>query len=202
MPRCIPPPTMPLMEPSRKRGTITVVQGSMFAGKTERLIAFLREAQKSGRRVRAFKHAIDNRYDATHLVTHRNDSFPAIAVRDVEAILLQCEEIDCLAVDEGQFFGEALVDAVVKMRSAGKFIIIAGISHDAWGRPFDPMPQLSAVADAVEVQQSPCKICRKPAPYTQRMVPVTTPTMVGGLGDYEPRCAEHFTPLAGEPEQR
>lgn len=193
---------MARMEPSRKRGTITVVQGSMFAGKTERLIAFLREAEKSGRRVRAFKHAIDNRYDASHLVTHRNDNFPAIPVCDAAAILRQCEEIDCLAVDEGQFFGEALVEAVVQLRAAGKFIIIAGISHDAWGRPFKPMPQLSAVADAVEIKQSPCRVCKKPAPYTQRMVPVTTPTMVGGLGDYEPRCAEHFTPLPGEPEQR
>jgi len=190
------------MDASRKRGTITVVQGSMFAGKTERLIAFLREAQKAGRRVRAFKHAIDDRYDATHLVTHRNDSFPATPVRDVAAILLHVTDVDCLAVDEGQFFGEELVEAVVQLRGAGKSIIIAGISHDAWGRPFHPMPQLSAVADAVEVKQSPCKICKKPAPYTQRMVPVTTPTMVGGLGDYEPRCAEHFTPLAGEPEVR
>ena len=190
------------MDASRKRGTITVVQGSMFAGKTERLIAFLRDAEKAGRRVRAFKHAIDNRYDAVHLVTHRNDSFPAVPVADVAAILRQTTDVDCIAIDEGQFFGEALVEAVVQLRAAGKSTIIAGISHDAWGRPFEPMPQLSAVADAVEVKQSPCKVCKKPAPYTQRMVPVTTPTMVGGLGDYEPRCAEHFTPLEGEPEVR
>jgi len=190
------------MEPSKKKGSITVVTGSMFAGKTERLIAFLRDAEKAGRRVRAFKHCIDNRYDATHLVTHRNESFPAVPVSDAAALMAQAEDADCIAIDEGQFFGLPLVDAVARLRAAGKSIIIAGIANDAWGRPFEPMPQLSAVADAVEVKQSPCSVCRKPAPYTQRMVPVHTPTMVGGLGDYEPRCAEHFTPLNGEPEKR
>ena len=69
----------------------------MFAGKTERLIAFLREAQKAGRRVRAFKHAIDNRYDATHLVTHRNDSFPAVAVRDAGLTEVAPGTITCIA---------------------------------------------------------------------------------------------------------
>ena len=190
------------MEPSKKKGSITVVTGSMFAGKTERLIAFLREAEKAGRRVRAFKHCIDNRYDATHLVTHRNESFPAVPVSDAAALMAQAEDADCIAIDEGQFFGLSLVDAVARLRAAGKSIIIAGIANDAWGRPFEPMPQLSAVADAVEVKQSPCSVCKKPAPYTQRMVPVHTPTMVGGLGEYEPRCAEHFTPLNGDPEKR
>jgi thymidine kinase len=174
----------------------------MFGGKTERLIARLRQAVSEGFRVRAFKHAIDNRYDAHHLVTHTQDRFDAIPVPDATTIMSNSEDVDLVAIDEGQFFRNALVPVVRQLLDRGVSVIIAGISHDAWGRPFEPMPQLHDMADDITLRQSPCRICGKPSPYTQRMTPVNTLHMVGGLDDYEPRCADHFTPLAGPPEPR
>src|SRR6185436_2580077 len=108
-------------------------------------------------------------------------------------------DAECVASDEGQFFKPVLVDVVRKLCEGGKHVMIACISHDAWGRPFDRMPQLAETADAVEAKLAPCRVCGKPAEFTQRMVPVTTPTMVGGLESYEPRCQDHFTPLEGSP---
>jgi thymidine kinase len=96
----------------------------------------------------------------------------------------------------------ALLPVVQTLLDRGVTVIVAGISHDAWGRPFEPMPQLTALADETVVQQAPCRVCGQPSPYTQRMTAVNTLHMVGGLDDYEPRCAEHFTPLSGPPEQR
>ncbi|MEK6642293.1 MAG: thymidine kinase [Planctomycetota bacterium] len=184
------------------RGKLEIVEGSMFGGKTERLIAELRQAQAAGKRVRAFKHCIDNRYDVLHLVTHTQDRFDAVPVPTPEAILDQCGDVDFIAIDEGQFFKLPLIPVVRELLNRGVSIIIAGISHDAWGRPFEPMPQLRSMADVVTAKQSPCRLCGKPSPFTQRMSPINTLHMVGGLDDYEPRCKEHFTPLDSPPENR
>ncbi len=174
----------------------------MFGGKTEHMIARLRAAVGEGRRVRAFKHAIDDRYVADHIVTHRRDAFEACRVTGADAILELAGDAELVAIDEGHFFNQALVPVVRSLLDRGISVIVAGISNDAWGRPFEPMPQLAAIADRVIVKHAPCRVCGRPAPYTQRITEVSTIHMVGGLDDYEPRCAEHFTPLAIPPENR
>jgi len=185
-----------------KKGHLEVVHGSMFGGKTEHLISCLRRAQSRGQRVRAFKHCIDDRYDPTHLVTHTQDHFDAVRVPDAESILMRCDDVDFVAIDEVQFFKLPLLGVVRALLDRGISVVVAGISHDAWGRPFEPVPQLVEMADHVEVRQSPCRVCGAPSPYTQRMTQVDTLHMVGGLDDYEPRCEAHFEPLPGPPEQR
>ncbi len=174
----------------------------MFAGKTEHMIAWLRQEQAAGKTVRAFKHAIDDRYDPDHLVTHRGDHFDALRAPTAAAILDHCGAADVVAVDEGHFFRMALIPVVQELLQRGVTVIVAGITNDAWGRSFEPMPQLAALADDEVVLQAPCRVCGADSPFTQRMVPVYDPHMVGGLDDYEPRCAAHFEPLPGPPEQR
>lgn len=196
------PGTIAPVNAKSQKGRLEIVHGSMFAGKTEHLIARLRQARKDGLRVKAFKHSIDNRYDATHLVTHTQDRFDAIPVPDAAAVLAQSTDADVIAIDEGQFFREPLVPVIEELLGRGVSVLVAGISNDAWGRPFDPMPQLMNMADEVVTKYSPCRVCGEPAAFTQRMSPVDTLHMVGGLSDYEPRCAEHFTPLPGPPESR
>lgn len=174
----------------------------MFAGKTEHVIARLRQEQSRGRTVKAFKHLIDDRYDPDHLVTHRGDHFDALRVSDAAAILNLSEGADLVAIDEGHFFTTGLIPVVRELVKRGVTVIVAGITNDAWGRPFEPMPQLAAIADEEVVLQAPCRVCGSPSPFTQRMVAVNTPHMVGGLDEYQPRCARHFTPLPDPPEQR
>ncbi len=174
----------------------------MFAGKTEYLIARLRTEQAAGRRVRAFKHAIDDRYAADSLVTHPGDRFEAIRVPSAAALLEHIDEADVIAIDEGHFFKQALVPVVQELLRRGVTVLIAGISNDAWGRPFEPMPQLAAQADEEILRQAPCRVCGQPSPYTQRMTPVLTEFMVAGVADYEPRCAAHFEPLPLSVEPR
>src|SRR4029434_10698752 len=86
-----------------------------------------------------------------------------------------------------------------RLRQASKRVIVVGLENDAWGNPFDPMPQLAAMAVHVVIRRLACTKCGEAAPFTQRMVPVTDRTMVGGVGEYEPRCRKHFEPLEGAP---
>jgi len=194
--------TIFLVSDTNKRGRLEVVHGSMFGGKTEHMIARLRQAESHGHCVMAFKHAIDDRYDPDHLVTHRKDRFDAIRVPDGDSILALCNGADLVAIDEGHFFKNALIPVVQSLLDRGITVIVSGITHDAWGRPFEPMPKLSDMADEEVLRQAPCRVCGEPSPYTQRMTDVDTLHMVGGLDDYEPRCAAHFTPLATPPESR
>jgi thymidine kinase len=178
---------------------LIVIHGSMFAGKTETMIDRLRRAESEGKTVLAFKHEIDDRYEPDHLVTHRGGRFHARRVSGPERILELCDAYATIAVDEAQFFGTGLLAVVEVLLGRGQDVYVAGITHDAWGRAFQPVPELARRASEVVLLQAPCCVCGAPAPYTQRMAPVTTARMVGGLDEYEPRCARHFVPLTDPP---
>ncbi len=191
-----------LSKSTARDGRLEVIRGCMFAGKTQGLIARLRTAQRDGLAVKAFKHRIDDRYDATHLITHNQDRFDADRAVDADDISRKSDGADVVGIDEGHFFGTRLLVVVKQMVAEGKHVIIAGIDNDAWGRPFPPMPELAAMADEDVLICRPCTKCGRDARFSQRMVPVTTEFMVGGVGEYEPRCADCFTPLPGPPPEQ
>lgn len=174
---------------------LTVVCGCMFAGKTRRLIELLQAHQQAGRRVAAFKHALDTRYDPCRLATHDQRRFRAEAVRDSAELTVRCEGWEVVGVDEAHFFGRSLTAACETICSRGQILLLAGLDHDAWGRPFPPVPELAARAGRVETLTTRCSRCGQPARYSQRLVPVTDPAMVGGPAEYEARCRACFTPL-------
>lgn len=176
-------------------GRLEVLCGSMFAGKTTMLIDRLEAARRSGLRVVAIKHAIDDRYHNARLVTHNGRGFDAVSATGPSDVLERAVGADVVGLDEGHFFGRGLVAVVKALLSRGVRVIIAGLENDAWGRPFPPFPHLRELAAEVVELRSPCTICGAPSPYSQRMVPVTDEFMVGGVGDYQPRCAAHFEPL-------
>jgi len=176
-------------------GRLVVICGCMFAGKTTRLIELLRTAAAAGRRVLAVKHADDTRYDPTRLATHDGRSFAARPLRDAGEILTLAANCDVVGVDEAHFFGRGLTAVCVELVRLGRDVVVVGLEHDAWGRPFPPLPDLVARAADVEVCTAPCTVCGRPARFTQRMVPVTSLTMVGGPGEYEPRCERCFVSL-------
>ncbi len=181
------------------RGRLEVICGCMFAGKTAHLIARLLEARAAGFAVLAFKHALDIRYSPAALATHDHRRFEALPVRDVATIRAKAAGVRVVGIDEGQFFGEEIVTLCRDLRAAGKRVIVAGIDFNAWGCPFEPMPRLKEIAERVDVCCMPCTACGRPARYTQRIVPVESDDMVGGPGEYEPRCERCFVPLPGFP---
>ncbi len=118
-----------------------------------------------------------------------------MAVASATQILREAAHAEVLGIDEAQFFGRELVRVCWEFRAVGCDVIVAGIDHDAWGQPFPPLPRMIALADEVERLEAPCTVCGRPSPFSQRMVPVVAGEMVGGPGQYEPRCVAHFKPL-------
>lgn len=175
-------------------GWIEVIVGSMFSGKTEELIRRLRRAQIAQQKVAIFKAKIDRRYAKDYLVSHSEQRIASTTVTSAEEIISLAESAHVVAIDEGQFFGPDLVDVCETLANAGKRVIVAGLDQDFRGEPFEPMPQMLAVAEFVTKTLAICMVCGNPANRTQRLIPDSHRVLVGAMDAYEARCRNCFEP--------
>jgi thymidine kinase len=179
-------------------GWVEVITGSMFSGKTEELLRRLRRAEIAGQDVAAFTPAIDDRYGETTLGSHAGRTWEATVVDDTaEGVRelpghLNGEQV--VAIDEANFFPEELVGLCQDLASDGRRVLVSGTDQTFRGEPFDPVPQLMAVAEYVEKFQAICTQCGEPATRNQRLIDgdpahYDDPTiMVGAEESYEARC--------------
>ncbi len=177
-------------------GWIEVICGSMFSGKTEELIRRLRRAQIARQRVQIFKPRIDERYSHDHLVSHSEMRLKSEAVSSADEILQKIDwRAEVIGVDEAQFFDSKLVQVCNQLADLGKRVVVAGLDKDYLGKPFEPMPQLMAIAEYIEKTLAICMKCGNPANYTQRLVDSSDRVLVGASGTYEARCRRCFEPV-------
>jgi len=180
-------------------GWIEVITGSMFSGKSEELIRRLRRAQIARQKVQIFKPAIDHRYSESHIVSHSEMRIESQAVRSAREILALVDlGTDVIGIDEGQFFDQELVVVANQLAEQGKRVIIAGLDMDYLGKPFEPMPQVLAIAEDITKTHAICMQCGNPASYTQRLIASNERVVVGAAGSYEARCRHCFDPHLAE----
>src|SRR6188508_603233 len=174
----------------------------MFSGKSEELIRRVRRAQIARQRVQIFKPKIDDRYAADHIVSHSEMKMPSLVVASSREILEKVEDrTEVVGVDEGQFFDPGLVQVANTLADRGVRVIVAGLDQDFTGRPFDPMPQILAVAEYVDKTLAICMQCGAPANRTQRLTEATDRVVVGGSQEYEARCRRCFQPGTSRPPE-
>ena len=177
---------------SGKKGSIEVICGSMFSGKTEELLRRLKRAKIAKQRVEIFKPAIDTRYSSVDVVSHDNNSIPSTPVESSGNILLLTSEVDVVGIDEAQFFDEGIVDICNYLANTGLRVIIAGLDMDFRGNPFGPMPALMAIADDVSKEHAVCVRCGNPGYVSHRLVAGDKQVLLGELNEYEPICRHCF----------
>jgi thymidine kinase len=170
-------------------GWIEVICGSMFSGKSEELIRRLRRAQIAKQRVQIFKARLDSRFSDDHIVSHSDMKIKSQLVsRAPDIVDMLDTRTQVVGIDEGQFFDLELVSVCNKLADMGKRVIIAGLDQDYRGRPFDPMPQLLAIAEYITKTLAICVRCGAPANRTQRTVDSEDRVLVGAMDSYEARC--------------
>ena len=169
-------------------GSIEVICGSMFSGKTEELIRRLKRAQIAKLRVEIFKPRTDIRYHDTDVVSHDSNVVGAIAVDHSSAILLLDTETQVVGIDEGQFFDDNLPEVCNTLANKGIRVIVAGLDMDFSGKPFGPLPALMAIAELVTKVNAVCVCCGSPAMYSYRKVANENRILLGEKESYEPRC--------------
>ena len=184
-------------------GWIEVVVGSMFSGKSEELIRRLRRAQIARQRVQIFKPAFDTRYGDDHIVSHSELRIPSEQAGSSADLLAKVRaDTEVVGIDEGQFFDAGLPVVATTLAARGVRVIVAGLDQDYLGKPFEPMPQLLAIAEFITKTRAICMVCGNPANHTQRLVHSTDRVLLGAQGTYEARCRRCFDPdLAREADR-
>jgi len=169
-------------------GSIEVVCGSMFSGKTEELIRRLNRARIARLKVEIFSPKADTRFVENALVSHNSNSIPSTPVENASSILLLASDVNVVGIDEAQFFDDELPDVCNVLANRGVRVIVAGLDMDYKGQPFGPMPLIMAMAESVTKLQAVCVRCGNPAMYSYRLVPDDTRILLGEKESYEPRC--------------
>jgi len=181
------------------QGWIEVIVGSMFSGKSEELIRRLRRAQIARQKVQIFKPTVDTRYADDHIVSHSEMRIPSRAVSSSCALLDLVEaDTEVVGIDEGQFFDQDLPAVCNELADHGKRVIVAGLDQDYLGKPFEPMPQLLAIAEYITKTLAICMVCGNPANHTQRLVLSGDRVLLGAQGTYEARCRACFDPTLAQ----
>jgi thymidine kinase len=181
-------------------GWIEVIAGSMFSGKSEELIRRLRRAKIARQKVQVFKPEVDSRYSNDHIVSHSEMRHESANSRSAAEVLAKVDaDTEVVGIDEGQFFDNELVSVANELAGRGVRVIIAGLDQDYTGKPWEPMPQLLAIAEYITKTHAICMKCGQAANYTQRTFESEERVAVGGEGMYEARCRNCFVPHADAP---
>lgn len=180
---------------SKNIGSVEIITGSMFCGKTDEMIRRLRRATIAKQKVQVFKPDIDIRYDEAKVVSHAGSHFDAIPVQSSEDIRKNlAQDTTVVAIDEAQFLDEGIIDLVNELAESGIRVIVSGLDLDFRGEPFGPMPVLISQAEEVSKLHAICMVCGKDASRTQRLVNGSPanyddPVVIVGADElYEARC--------------
>jgi len=181
-----------------KTGSVEVICGSMFSGKTEEMIRRLRRAVIARQKVQVFKPVIDNRYNASKVTSHAGLDFEAIPISDSSEIMKNMrDDTTVVGIDEAQFFDDGIVEIIERLANHNIRVIVTGLDMDFRGEPFGCVPELLARADKIDKLQAICMTCGEPANRTQRLVDgkpahYEDPIVIVGASEmYEARCRAH-----------
>ena len=177
-----------IIDKKHMRGSVEVICGSMFSGKTEELLRRLKRVKIAKQTVEIFKPVIDVRFSAEEVVSHDRNSIISSPVDPSSNIMLLSSEVEVVGIDEAQFFDLGLIDVCQQLADQGVRVIVAGLDMDFKRKPFGPVPGLCAIADDVTKVHAICVMCGCLANYSHRIVAGEKQVMLGELEEYKPLC--------------
>ena len=180
------------IESQKLKGSIEIICGSMFSGKTEELLRRLKRAEFAKQKVAVFKPLIDTRYDARKIVSHDSNAIKSKPVKLAIEILDQIDNAEVIAIDEAQFFDKELIRISNLLANQGKRVIIAGLDMDFKGKPFGIMPDLLAIAEHITKVHAICIECGTAANHSYRLTKNQQLIELGDRLEYKALCRNCF----------
>ena len=177
----------------KQKGSIEVICGSMFSGKTEELLRRIKRAEFAKLKISVFKPHVDIRYDSENVVSHDSNTIISTPVKSAEEILSLVDDSKVVAIDEAQFFTNELIAVCNTLANKGKRVIIAGLDMDFLGDPFGVMPQLLAIAENITKVHAICIDCGGIANYSFRLTKNQKLVQLGEKEEYKPLCRRCFS---------
>ena len=175
-----------------QKGSIEVICGSMFSGKTEELLRRLKRAELAKLSIAVFKPKIDIRYNNEQIVSHDSNKIKSTSINSPSEIFQLSLNAKVIGIDEAQFFDKDILKVCQQLAFNGKRVLIAGLDKDYRGLPFGSMPQLMCEADYLDKLRAICVKCSRSASYTKRISTEVDQVVIGELDKYEARCRKCF----------
>ena len=176
-----------------QKGSIEVICGSMFSGKTEELLRRLKRAEFAKLSIAVFKPNVDIRYDREKVVSHDSNTIVSHAIKSPKEILTLVSAVKVVAIDEAQFFSDELLDVCNTLANKGKRVIVAGLDMDFLGNPFGVMPNLLAIAEHITKVHAICIDCGGIANNSYRLTKNKELVQLGQKDEYKPLCRQCFS---------
>ena len=173
-------------------GSIEIICGSMFSGKTEELIRRIKRAELANKKISVFKPCIDKRNKENLIISHDLNEIKATCVNYAKEIIPLSKNSDVVGIDEGQFFDDGIIDVANHLANNGIRVIISGLDMDFEGKPFGPIPALMAIAEDVLKVRGICTKTGNPSLYSYRKSKEKDLIVIGEKKNYEPMSREAF----------
>ena len=181
------------LETANIKGSIEVICGSMFSGKTEELIRRMKRASIAGLQCKIFKPTTDTRYSKTCVVSHDKNQLSSIMVTTSDQILALIDNSTrVVGIDEAQFFDKNIIQVCQTLSRRNVRVIVAGLDMDFLGRPFGPMGDLMCIADDVTKVHAICTHCGNLAQFSHRLNNSNNLVQLGEKDMYEPLCRQCY----------
>lgn len=181
-------------------GSVHLILGPMFAGKTTRLLERVKQLEESvDANVLLLKSDKDTRYAKDKVVTHDGRGRECFPVKSLELEVVvktvgdrKWNECDVVAVDEAQFLTNLYEFCRVAADEHDKIVLVAGLNGDFKRETFGEVQETLPLCDSVTKLTARCK-CGRPALFSKRIVNVGDgQELVGGADKYLPACRRCF----------
>ena len=177
------------------KGSIEVICGSMFSGKTEELLRRIKRAEFANLKIAVFKPQIDKRYNKKNVVSHDKNTIQSVPVKNAKDIFLLANKVQVVAIDEAQFFNSELIKVCDKLANSGIRVIIAGLDMDFQGNPFGPIPALLAISEKITKVHAICTNFSSSANFSFRKNAELSLIRLGERKEYNALCRNCFNQL-------
>jgi thymidine kinase len=176
-------------------GEIQVITGPMFSGKTSELIRRINRYSRH-KRVYVISSSRDDRHADLFISSHDGARVKAVSSITIGAALAKVDlhEVDVVAIDEGQFFYDLIVQSE-RLANRGKIVIVAGLNgtykRDVFKDPNTSLSDLEPLAEQWTKLSADCK-CGKEAFFSKRLSEEQEEVVTGGEEKYEAVCRKCY----------
>ena len=178
-------------------GTLTLVFGPMFSGKTTQLINIYKYKclEYNNEKCLALNYALDNRYGNNKIVTHNKESIPCYNIYSINDFIENSEtniiflKAKYIFINEAQFFENLIHDVLNIKHIYKKHIILCGLDLDFECKKFGQLSDLSMYANKVTYLHGTCNTngCIYPSIYSHRITKNKEQLLIG-TNEYIPLC--------------
>ena len=105
-------------------GSIEIICGPMFSGKTEELIKRAKKEITSKKNISVFKPSIDNRYSQNNIVSHNKNKIKCNIIDSAKEMLNFSLNTNIFFIDEAQFFDKGIIQVCKQLTNQGKKLLL------------------------------------------------------------------------------